>query len=212
MEELIKYFNSLEQRLAAAEARLAKQSQLLAHQAEVFTQLQEIIDQLQQHDAQLQQRLAELPATGSNEPEIEVELLVADDDETEQEVTEVSIPETQIPAEEEVKEEIKEEVKEEVKEEHHISSPTTPGTSATESATLAPPISNIRDAISIGDRFLFQRELFRQDGELMNKTIDHLNQLSSLSEAKAYIEKKFNWSQDNPAYELFINILKRRWQ
>ncbi len=74
------------------------------------------------------------------------------------------------------------------------------------------PITDIRKAISLGDRFLFQRELFAGNGELMNKTIDHLNDLSSLNEALAYIAKHFDWNTDSPAYELFTNILKRRWQ
>ncbi len=73
------------------------------------------------------------------------------------------------------------------------------------------PIQDIRKAISLGDRFLFQRELFAGNGELMNKTIDKLNSLTSLEEALAYISKHFSWDTDSPAYELFTNILKRRW-
>ncbi len=73
------------------------------------------------------------------------------------------------------------------------------------------PVEDIRKAISLGDRFLFQRELFAGNGELMNKTIDKLNTLSSLDEALAYINKNFSWDSESQAYELFINILKRRW-
>jgi hypothetical protein len=78
-------------------------------------------------------------------------------------------------------------------------------------ATLAPPISNIREAISIGDRFLFQRELFGGNGELMAKTIVELNKLDSLDEAEDYIAKHFIWDKESSTYELFYNILKRRW-
>ena len=74
-----------------------------------------------------------------------------------------------------------------------------------------PPITNIRDAVSLGDRFLFQRELFDTDGELMNKTIDTLNRMHSLDEAMAYINKRFRWDTESQAYELFVNILKRRY-
>ena len=74
-----------------------------------------------------------------------------------------------------------------------------------------PPIDDIRKAVSIGDRFLFQRELFGGDGEKMNKTIDALNALGSLDEAMEYIDKRFAWDKDSQAYELFTNILRRRY-
>ncbi len=73
------------------------------------------------------------------------------------------------------------------------------------------PIADIRKAISLGDRFLFQRELFAGNGELMNKTIDKLNTFSSLDEALEYIANHFSWDTESPAYELFTNILKRRF-
>ena len=74
-----------------------------------------------------------------------------------------------------------------------------------------PPVDDIRKAISLGDRFLFQRELFAGDGEKMNKTIDALNGLSSLDEAMDYVAKKFAWDTESQAYELFTNILRRRF-
>jgi hypothetical protein len=48
-------------------------------------------------------------------------------------------------------------------------------------------VEDIRQAISLGDRFLFQRELFAGNGELMQKTLDEINTLSSLSEAMDYV-------------------------
>ena len=36
-------------------------------------------------------------------------------------------------------------------------------------------VEDIRQAISLGDRFLFQRELFAGNGELMQKTLDEIN-------------------------------------
>ncbi|HCS86920.1 MAG TPA: hypothetical protein DIW30_00265 [Bacteroidales bacterium] len=86
------------------------------------------------------------------------------------------------------------------------------GASFTERASVsAPPVSDIRKAISLGDRFLFQRELFASDGEKMSKTIDILNKMHSLEEATEYIEKHFQWQEDNPATKLFTSILHRRF-
>ena len=78
--------------------------------------------------------------------------------------------------------------------------------------SLVPKVEDIRKGITMGDRFLFQRELFGNNGELMNKTIDALNKLSSFEEAMAYTQQKFpNWNKESNAYELFTNLLKRRW-
>ena len=72
-------------------------------------------------------------------------------------------------------------------------------------------VDDIRLAISLGDRFLFQRELFGGKGELMQKTLDQLNQLSSLGEALTYIGDKFQWDKESSTYELFVNVLRRRF-
>ena len=72
-------------------------------------------------------------------------------------------------------------------------------------------VEDIRQAISLGDRFLFQRELFAGNGELMQKTLDELNALGSLEEAMDYVADNFEWDSDSTAVQLFENVLKRRF-
>ena len=72
-------------------------------------------------------------------------------------------------------------------------------------------VEDIRQAISLGDRFLFQRELFAGNGELMQKTLDELNALGSLSEAMDYVLENFEWDKESTAVQLFENVLKRRF-
>ena len=72
-------------------------------------------------------------------------------------------------------------------------------------------VEDIRQAISLGDRFLFQRELFAGNGELMQKTLDEINTLSSLGEAMGYVRDHFDWDKDSTAVQLFENVLKRRF-
>ena len=72
-------------------------------------------------------------------------------------------------------------------------------------------VEDIRQAISLGDRFLFQRELFAGNGELMQKTLDELNALGSLSEAMDYVLNNFEWDKESTAVQLFENVLKRRF-
>ena len=72
-------------------------------------------------------------------------------------------------------------------------------------------VEDIRQAISLGDRFLFQRELFAGNGELMQKTLDELNALDSLEEAMEYVADNFEWDKESTAVQLFENVLKRRF-
>ena len=73
------------------------------------------------------------------------------------------------------------------------------------------PVTDIRQAVSIGDRFLFQRELFAGNAERLQQTLTELNALSTLDEAIAFVDK-FGWDKQTPTYELFINVLRRRFQ
>ena len=96
----------------------------------------------------------------------------------------------------------------------------TPSTKPTQPAKGAQPlqtslfgtaVEDIRQAISLGDRFLFQRELFAGNGELMQKTLDEINSLNSLSEAMDYVLDNFEWDKESTAVQLFENVLKRRF-
>ena len=73
------------------------------------------------------------------------------------------------------------------------------------------PVSDIRQAVSIGDRFLFQRELFAGNAEKLQQTLTELNNLHSLDEAVALVDK-FGWDKQSSTYELFMNVLRRRFQ
>lgn len=72
-------------------------------------------------------------------------------------------------------------------------------------------VDDIRQAISIGDRFLFQRELFEQNAELMQRTLKELDQLSSFDAALDYINMHFQWDQESNTYQQFIVTLHRRF-
>jgi hypothetical protein len=72
-------------------------------------------------------------------------------------------------------------------------------------------IDDIKKAISIGDRFRFQRELFRGNGEDMNKTLNYLNQLATLEEAVSFLQAKYKWDGENETVQDFFQILKRRF-
>ena len=83
-------------------------------------------------------------------------------------------------------------------------------TPSPKAAIYGKAVDDIRLAISLGDRFLYQRELFGQNAELMQRTLTELNALGSFDEALNYISR-FNWDSDSPTYQQFIVTLHRRF-
>lgn len=73
------------------------------------------------------------------------------------------------------------------------------------------PVTDIRQAVSIGDRFLFQRELFAGNAEKLQQTLTELDKLGSLDEAVSFIDR-FGWDKQSSTFELFLNVLRRRFQ
>lgn len=167
MEEVIKYFESLEERIATLEAELAS----------------------------LEAELDELKSRPAPEPQvIEKEVIKEIPVEVVKEEPEPIIEEP-IVEPEPVKEEPAPVVEE-------VASP--------KAAVYGKAVDDIRLAISLGDRFLYQRELFGQNAELMQKTLTELNGLHSFDEAMNYISR-FGWDTESNSYQQFIVTLHRRF-
>ena len=249
MEQLIQaltaYTSTLEQKLSALEARVAL---LETESGKLKTENEALEAQI----ATLRAEVTSLSAAGvavapDEEPEVEIELIVEEDSETEN---------GEVKTENELVEEPQEEPQEEleqleplesleiIEEEEPVAEPVvepvtmtapapqpvrstdnlapsdTPSAKPTQPAKGAQPlqtslfgtaVEDIRQAISLGDRFLFQRELFAGNGELMQKTLDELNALGSLNEAMDYVLNNFEWDKESTAVQLFENVLKRRF-
>ncbi|MBR6492966.1 MAG: hypothetical protein IKT13_03425, partial [Paludibacteraceae bacterium] len=86
-----------------------------------------------------------------------------------------------------------------------------PEPASPKAAVYGKPVDDIRLAISLGDRFLYQRELFGQNAELMQRTLNELNTLSSFDEAMEYINEQFKWDPESNTYQQFIVTLHRRF-
>ena len=248
MEQLIQaitdYTTALEQKLSALEARVAQLEE--ANEA-----MRREGDEAKALIATLQAEVTSLSAAGvavapAEEPEVEIELIVEEDSETENgevktenEVVEEPLAEPQeepepletlelldplepLEAEEPVVEPVTvtAPAPQPVQSTDNLTPSDTPSAKPTQPAKGAQPlqtslfgtaVEDIRQAISLGDRFLFQRELFAGNGELMQKTLDELNALGSLSEAMDYVLDNFEWDKESTAVQLFENVLKRRF-
>ena len=171
MEEVIKYFESLEERIATLEAEIAS--------------LKAELDELKNRPA---------PEPQVIEKEVVKEVVVEKPVAVAAPVVEPELPvepehvPTPAPAPAPVKEE--------------VVSP--------KAAVYGKAVSDIRQAISLGDRFLYQRELFGQNAELMQRTLVELNELGSFDEAVAYINR-FGWDTESSTYQQFIVTLHRRF-
>ncbi len=224
MNELIKYFEALEARLAAQEERIAKLEKMLGDNMPMLEEMQRNAEEIKGHLAAMQQILDEAMQAQA-EPDVEVELVYPEDEEAtvelpkEEPVAEpVAAPAPQPVAEPEpVAEEPKvaeqpvvEEPK--VEEAPQVEAPKQEAPRVPQQASLfGTPVTDIRQAVSIGDRFLFQRELFAGNAEKLQQTLTELNGLHSLDEAIAFVDQ-FGWDKQSSTYELFLNVLRRRFQ
>lgn len=210
-EALDKKLTDTDRQLNALEARLSELEKKLN---EFQTKLQEPEVEVELLVADEEQELTDILPAAKEENNVKTEGPVVEESSARQPVVELSGKEASAVVEKEPQQvlndgnEATRSVSSEIKEQHKETS----SAGMTErNSVSAPPVSDIRKAISLGDRFLFQRELFASDGEKMSKTIDILNKMHSLEEATEYIEKHFRWQEDNPATKLFISILHRRF-
>jgi hypothetical protein len=85
------------------------------------------------------------------------------------------------------------------------------GSTAISSRIKGLPISNLRSAIGLNDRFLYTRELFENDSSKFDLTVDTIDQLSSFLEAIEYLEKNFKWTKNENSLK-FMDLVKRRFE
>ncbi len=72
-------------------------------------------------------------------------------------------------------------------------------------------IADLKQAISIADRFRFQRELFANNGEAMIKALDALNACTTFAEAEQLLINRLKLPADNPAAADFIELVHRKF-
>ena len=183
MNELIQYFQALEARLAAQDERIAALEQRLAEKNQTIVELNDNIETI----------LQILPKMGEH---IEAMQKILDEG--------IKVVAEPAPVVEQPK---AEPVIEQPKPAPQPEAPRVPQ----QTSLFGAPVTDIRQAVSIGDRFLFQRELFAGNAERLQQTLTELNALSTLDEAIAFVDK-FGWDKQTPTYELFINVLRRRFQ
>lgn len=223
MNELIKYFEALEARLAAQDAkiaaleqRLAEKDQRLADMNDNLNSVLQVLPALSENVESIKQMLNE-GVQVSAEPDVEVELVYPEEEEATVELPQETSAAEPEPAPQPEPEQVVEQpapepivVKPQPEPAAEQPKPEAPR-APQQTSLFGTPVTDIRQAVSIGDRFLFQRELFGGNAEKLQQTLTELNNLHSLDEAVALVDK-FGWDKQSPTYELFLNVLRRRFQ
>ena len=237
IQAITDYTTALEQKLSALEARVAQLEEANEAMRHEGDEARTMIATLQAEVAAL--AATGVAVTPAEEPEVEIELIV--EDPQEQEIPEELVEEPQEEFAEEPQEESEQpepleplESLEIIEEEEPVAEPVVelivepapqpevkaepvaapqpaPRPVPQQTSLFGAAVEDIRQAISLGDRFLFQRELFAGNGELMQKTLDEINALGSLNEAMDYVLDNFDWDKESTAVQLFENVLKRRF-
>ena len=222
MQELIQYFQTLEARITGYEARIAAleaekqaaEARIAALEAEkeknqrVLTALKADIEELQSRP------YVEME---DEDEDFEVEEPIEEEEVVAKEVAEEPVaeaPKVEEPVVEEpkVEEPVVEEPKTEEPQQELFEEPVAEKEPAAPKAMLyGKPVDDIRLAISLGDRFLYQRELFGQNAELMQRSLTELNELHSFEEALNYISSHFQWDTESNTYQQFLVTLHRRF-
>ena len=76
------------------------------------------------------------------------------------------------------------------------------------------PVSDLRSAIGINDKFLFVNELFGGSMEKYNKSIENLNDLKTLNGAMIYLNElkiELQWNSSNEAYQKLKDLVAKKF-
>jgi hypothetical protein len=83
-------------------------------------------------------------------------------------------------------------------------------TKSPETTIKTGPITSLRAAIGLNDRFQFVREIFGNNTDKYNKVIDHLDKLETIQQAVDYLKSQLTL-QKNETSMKFVDLLKRRF-
>lgn len=84
------------------------------------------------------------------------------------------------------------------------------GENKQESKLSNSPITSLRAAIGLNDRFLFIREIFNNNSEKYNAVIEHLDKMEQIQEAVEYLKANLSMEKNETTMK-FVDLLKRRF-
>ena len=73
------------------------------------------------------------------------------------------------------------------------------------------PVTSLREAIGVADRYMFIRELFDGDDEAYDAAITNLDKLTSFDDCVIYISENYVWRAQSEAAKTIMSLLKRKF-
>lgn len=73
------------------------------------------------------------------------------------------------------------------------------------------PVTDLRKAIGLNDRFLLIRDLFDGDGEAYERAIEALNDCGDLDDCMIYIAEHYAWNPNSDGAKLLMDLLERKF-
>lgn len=129
-------------------------------------------------------------------------------------VIEVTVSKTKVETEkiEKPRETAKEVLAEKLTQTHKVINETVKSRTVIDVSTKlkAAPIPSIQAAINLNEKFVFIRELFKNNNLLYNQTIERLNNAPNYEQALSIIEKEFAWDMNEPLVSKLIELIKRK--
>lgn len=86
-----------------------------------------------------------------------------------------------------------------------------PATESVENRIIKTIYSDFSKALSLNDRFRFQRDLFANDPELMKLTLEHICTLDDYTAMTRFLREEFNWDWDSDSVKALDDLLKMRF-
>ena len=73
------------------------------------------------------------------------------------------------------------------------------------------PVTDLRKAIGLNDKFLLIRDLFDGDGEAYERAIEALNGFEDLDDCMIYIAENYAWNPNSDGAKLLMDLLERKF-
>ncbi|HZY80165.1 MAG TPA: hypothetical protein VFE50_11625 [Cyclobacteriaceae bacterium] len=73
-------------------------------------------------------------------------------------------------------------------------------------------ISSIKDSLTINQKFMFTKMLFKGDFEIFSQAVDKLDRLDNIKQAMRYFDENYpEWDKESEEYEEFIELVEKRF-
>jgi hypothetical protein len=72
------------------------------------------------------------------------------------------------------------------------------------------PVSNLGNAVTTNDKFLFIRELFEGNTDEYNEAVRNIDSMATIHDAAAFLRENFKWKKNETSLK-FIDLVKRRF-